>query len=569
MDDARSTAGLTRKPALAIACGALGAFDPSRVSAIAEALPTPTRVEHEDRHSILMLDREPLRWESQPDSGLVWSEHPGAETAKDVGRWEDAATDLLASGLAIQGESRLLHASVSGVQPLYFQAERDAVYFATRVDALARTAPTLLSIDWDAWAAILTLRHPLGDRTPFAEIRRLGPFERLCWEHGSVKRSTGRWPWAEVEPRLSLDEGAGAVVETMREALALPAGPVTCLLSGGWDSRISAALLAQANRDGVLTLTTQPDTHEDRETAAAAAVAKAFGLQHEVVAGEPERRWDDLTLLAERADFQTPRPPWRMALLPAMRARPAAPTLDSFCLDVWAAAGDRFFGPGASDPSGGLGGVHEVWSELERRASARNPFLKRELTRALQGSARAQFVRDSQRFDGHPLRAVLTFYCTRSVRGIALGPFAVHGAETPMLLPYTNDALVRSMLAIRMSAKENAALYHALFEAIDPRLATLPSTRSLAAQAPEARRHDIPAAASVADSLSVCLRDGPLTPFLRPAALRSLERHRRGRSARVPMREAVRPAFFHLWHRRYRELLREDDPGEALGLRPA
>jgi len=66
-------------PTLAHACGALGRYDRGRIEAIAAALDLdrPVAVVHEDRQSILALDREPLRWGRRPmPRGLGWSELP-------------------------------------------------------------------------------------------------------------------------------------------------------------------------------------------------------------------------------------------------------------------------------------------------------------------------------------------------------------------------------------------------------------------------------------------------------------------------------------------------------------
>jgi hypothetical protein len=54
---------------------------------------------------------------------------------------------------------------------------RNATYFASRIDALVKATTGSLSVD--AWAAIFFLRHAIGTRTPFTEVRRLEPFSLL------------------------------------------------------------------------------------------------------------------------------------------------------------------------------------------------------------------------------------------------------------------------------------------------------------------------------------------------------------------------------------------------------
>ena len=130
---------------------------------------------HEDERSILYCDREPIRWGGERERGYAWIE--GDVWRGDPSSWEEASR-LGACGLALDGRRRLVHTSVSGYARLYWIEDRGATYFASRVDPLVRAWPRPLSVDWDAWAATIIFRHPVGGRTPFAEIRRLGPARR-------------------------------------------------------------------------------------------------------------------------------------------------------------------------------------------------------------------------------------------------------------------------------------------------------------------------------------------------------------------------------------------------------
>src|SRR5512146_3245989 len=120
-----------------------------------------------------MLDREPLRWSGARRQGLSWIE--GATWRAGASDWGEASRRG-ACGLVIEGRRRYLHSSVNGLGSIYWIEDGGAVYFASRIDPLVQTAPGRLSIDWDTWASIVALRFPVGERTPFAEIRRLEPF---------------------------------------------------------------------------------------------------------------------------------------------------------------------------------------------------------------------------------------------------------------------------------------------------------------------------------------------------------------------------------------------------------
>src|SRR5215210_2251852 len=214
-----------------LACGALGRYEAERVVGMSEALGAQMATVHRDESSVLMLDRPPLSWDADTTRGLAWSEgitHPGR-----VRSWLDAACRWGACGLVIEGTRRYLHTSVAGVAPVYYFESRGATYFASRIDALVAATASSLTVDWDAWATIFCLGQALGARTPFLEVRRMEPFSVLQVGSGAVAQiRRERWPWAEIEPKLSLDEGARQIVHAARSAVSrLPAERILVPLS--------------------------------------------------------------------------------------------------------------------------------------------------------------------------------------------------------------------------------------------------------------------------------------------------------------------------------------------------
>ena len=173
-----------------------GRWDPSTrpgCSAMAAALSGGMLAVHEDERSILMLDRDPIEWEGEGQHGLAWVE--GDVWRGPAASWEQASR-LGACGLVLSGRRRLVHSSVSGLGRVYWIEEGRATYFATRIDPLVASAPRPLSVDWDAWAAIIALRYPVGTRTPFAEVSRLAPHAAIGRRLGRtrVERPRGRGP---------------------------------------------------------------------------------------------------------------------------------------------------------------------------------------------------------------------------------------------------------------------------------------------------------------------------------------------------------------------------------------
>lgn len=548
-----------------LACGAFGRYDPDRVGAIAAALGPATTVAHSDERSILALDRPPVRWQGSRQAGIGWTERVEGVAGEKFDSWADAATVGAVSGLVIEGRGRYLHTSVSGALPVYYRQDADAVYFATRIDPLVTSAPGRLSIDWDAWAAMLTLDYPLGDRTPFSEIRALGPFTTLAFRRGRARATDKRWPWAEVEPGLGVERGSEELLDRLRGGVArLPAGAIACQLSGGWDSRVCLGLLAEQRREDTFALTVDHDGGTDREIVIAAEIADILRIPHEVATGAPDGYWSDMVTRTERVDYQLVRPPWRVPEIEPL-LRVSAPVIDGLAFDALAMPGERFFTRDAIAANGSDAAARGLWRRLKAMQAKRGPSaLDPKLARALWASSRRQFLAASEPYRGNPNRLPLTFYRTRLARGIALSVHRILGTDLPMVTPLMDDEVVRALLAIRPEEKYGGHVYYSLFEALEPALAAVPTT-SVGEPPPSGRplpkRSQTPA---VADAYAERLRSGPLAPFVRNRINRILSRHRAGkRYPRVP-RAVLGPAVFSLWHERYRDRLREVDPKDVL-----
>ena len=54
---------------LPVACGAIGEFDPSTVTRVAAALRPGLLEAHRDSRSVLLVDREPIRWYGDGELG--------------------------------------------------------------------------------------------------------------------------------------------------------------------------------------------------------------------------------------------------------------------------------------------------------------------------------------------------------------------------------------------------------------------------------------------------------------------------------------------------------------------
>ena len=162
---------------------------------------------------------------------------------------------------------------------------------------------------------------------------------------------------------------------------------------------------------------------------------------------------------------------------------------------------------------------------------------------------------------------MLTFYATRTVRGISLTPHAVLGADVATVTPCTDHGVAVACLATDPLEKFHTRIYRAMFAKANPAVCGL---------SVHARRRPTPAVARARRGHSTkAVRGyervhtgGPLEPMLSPEVAAVLAEGTLGEALADPTiyRGVLAISLFHLWHERYRDRLANDDPLEELGL---
>lgn len=541
-----------------LACGALGSFDHGRVARIAELVDGDQRVAYEDTDAILMLDRDPIEWSGGGQRGLGWAEGDGRRPPAHLDGWT-AAADAGVCGLVLEGRRRFLHSAVNGLAPVYWLEDRGATYFCSRIDPLVRSSPARLSIDWDAWAAILALRYPLDLRTPFAEIRRLPQSSRLRRRFGRSALSEERWPWSEVEPVEDQATSAERVVTALQDFLAPLPGDIVCPLSGGRDSRM--LFLALAGEGKVASAATVPDDEGGSfEEDHAAIVADAFGVHHERLRGDESTYVAEWEERARRVEYEFVDHAWLVPLSDRL-AGAEAPVPDGFAIDSFFSLGRHFYTPETLDTSDPRPASQALFETL-RRYGRPELALEESFREPLVARAREQFLDVADRYEGHPAQTFLTFYATRSRRGISTYATKLLGDRSQVVVPGAGDAFARAGLSASVAAKLSGGLYRAVFDAIAPAAAALPST----AEAPRPQPH-LPrrwCSPPALEALRGSLLDGPFASHLSD----ELREWTEGPLGEPPARLRLAGEslnLLHAWCRRYRGHLRPVDPADLRG----
>jgi asparagine synthase (glutamine-hydrolysing) len=173
-----------------------------------------------------------------------------------------------------------------GKKPLLWTRLADgALAFASELKALLRLPGVARDVDLEAIDAYLALQYVPGDRTAIRGINKVPPGHILVAEGGG-ERLERYWRPTPAETSASdeewLERVRTAVGGAVQKRLVADV-PLGALLSGGIDSSVVVALMAQASTEPVRTFTVGFSDARYDERAHARVVAERYGTVHEEI----------------------------------------------------------------------------------------------------------------------------------------------------------------------------------------------------------------------------------------------------------------------------------------------
>jgi asparagine synthase (glutamine-hydrolysing) len=173
-----------------------------------------------------------------------------------------------------------------GVKPLYYAVTPEGLAFASEVKALL--AGGLIRAELDPMGAELFLAHGFvpGPYTLFSGVRKLEPAALMIFERGRITEHRPYWnPWEDGPPREALpwEEEQERLMELLRESVRarmISEVPLGVMLSGGLDSSLITALMAEQSSRPVQTFSIGFAEDEVTELGDAEQVARRFGTDH-------------------------------------------------------------------------------------------------------------------------------------------------------------------------------------------------------------------------------------------------------------------------------------------------
>ena len=169
-----------------------------------------------------------------------------------------------------------------GIKPLYYHWDNGKFAFASEIKALLKLPGMPRRLDYRALADYLTLGYSMAPATFFTDIRELPPGHWLK-VNGSDLQQGCFWSWRREEEDWTeaetLAKTKEALLTTLEEHMIADV-PVGATLSGGIDSSLLVALLANELGVRVETFTVSFGDREFDELSYASVVARHLGLKH-------------------------------------------------------------------------------------------------------------------------------------------------------------------------------------------------------------------------------------------------------------------------------------------------
>jgi asparagine synthase (glutamine-hydrolysing) len=240
-----------------------------------------------------IYNHQQLRAELERDGYRFFSHSDTEVILKAYARWGIDCVDhfvgMFAFALAERATGRLVLARDRlGIKPLYLAEQRGRLRFASTLPALLAGGGVDTDLDPVAIHHYLTFHSVVpAPRTVLAAVRKLPAATVRTIEPDGRAHDHCYWaPSHERSPRLSMIDWHDAVREHLRVAVErrmVADVPVGVLLSGGLDSSLVVALLAESGQHGLKTFSIGfEDVGEDRgdEFAYSDLVARHFGTDH-------------------------------------------------------------------------------------------------------------------------------------------------------------------------------------------------------------------------------------------------------------------------------------------------
>jgi asparagine synthetase B (glutamine-hydrolysing) len=356
-----------------------------------------------------------------------------------------------------------------GSQPLYMRRRPGELALAGTIrDLAAGCAP-----DPAGWGAFIGFGHFMGERTSATDVTRVGAATVLEYEpDGDRLSARSYWAWPDIDPRITPESvDTRSLLDLLTDSVAAYAAygtDGTLLLSGGYESRLLAALLVGAGRRPTALTLRNPYEHLEIDGRFAARVARELDIPH--VVRDPDPRFfstDTFLEYVRLSDVATTSVNLFIAQVAAeLQAAGVEASWDGVCYgtvikDKSAPSFDAFVARALKPPESSVWRaarrvfagrfVDEMWSEMRRTLSD-----------------------EIARCHGGPAGVAELFVRNRARNRTTPNALKVYANFALPFMPGLTKAFYESAVPIPPAAKASDRLYRRILERHFPALARVP-----------------------------------------------------------------------------------------------
>lgn len=247
--------------------------------------------------------------ESDTEVLLAAFEKYGVETAVPMFR------GMFAMAVYDRSESLLfLVRDRMGIKPLYYGISDSTFCFSSELRALVKSGVFSLKLDEGALSSYLAYNFAAGEQSLISGIRRLNPGSLLkirCDFTIPEIKTESYWSTSNFSNKTSADESfepiewQNRIHEKLKESVELRMVsdvPLGAFLSGGIDSSLIVALMAEKSSRPIKTFTIGMEQQEYDESEYAAEVARQLGCEHLRFEISPSEVFNKVTCAGEFFD---------------------------------------------------------------------------------------------------------------------------------------------------------------------------------------------------------------------------------------------------------------------------
>ncbi len=395
-----------------------------------------------------------------------------------------------------------------GLAPVYYLKQGGSLAFSSHQTFLRCFLGEKAEPEIQAALEFLLIGHLIGGKSLLRGVRLLPAGSFLRAVSGNIEVTRYASPFQAPGPGPgTIEEACGLLLGHLEMKVKaygeLSRKPVVGLLSGGWDSRLLAALFARAGRVKLTLSTRQRIQVEGRRVAEeliAGEVAELLGVENRFIAPvyrSPENMEERSAALDHSTWFHD----WAFTMADAIP--PGHPLVDGLAGDILLrglyidAELQETVGKGDRKEAGEIlhGRYLEGFNTYTRSAAEWGKVLKKEALEAFSRRLMEELEEELRLIEEQDF-VTLFLLRNRTRRGIAPLPRLLFSRGGAVLLPFCDPEFLAKALSLPLSLRLDKRLYRGMLERVMPGLSAIPSTNETdpEALAPYVISEDIPEA---------------------------------------------------------------------------